>query len=98
MCNMAMYNSRLHRTLEDVFEYNFVIKYRPGPLNVTPDALSRSILPIISDKSHDFDSRQLPKGFQLLKTIPGEGDSLFESLLEAINYEGEGKHTRRSTR
>ena len=39
--NMRLVDSRLARTLEDLSDFNFVIKYTPGKLNVAADSLSR---------------------------------------------------------
>ena len=53
--NMTVYSSRLQRMLDDIFEYNFIIKYRPGSGNQAADALSRLTLPTETDIQTDHD-------------------------------------------
>ena len=85
--NMSIYNSRLQRTLDELAEYSFYIRYRPGPLNQAADALSRLTSPVINDTQIEYDYKQLPKGIQILKQVQGGGDSLFEALMLAVEYE-----------
>ena len=85
--NMAVYSSRLQRTLDDLAEYNFSIKYKPGSLNVAADLLSRLTMPVYNDVPITKNFKDIPKGFQILTKVDGGGDSLFESMFLAVQYE-----------
>src|SRR6201990_1038991 len=79
--NMQMVDNRLARTLEDISEYNFEIRYRPGRLNILADALSR-VAGVMDEETVDMENvNALPDGFELIKEVSGGGDSVFESLL-----------------
>lgn len=84
--NMKMVDSRLARTLEDLSDFNFVIKYTPGRLNTAADALSR--LPSVVKKVDDeffSASPQLPYGLLINGSpVQGGGNSLFESLIVVL--------------
>ena len=80
--NMRLVDSRLARTLEDLSDFNFVIKYTPGRLNTAADALSR-IPPILThlDEQICHSPPESPVGFVIKGLpVPGGGNSLFESL------------------
>jgi len=85
LSNMSAYNSRLMRTLDELAEYTFEIRYIPGPRNDAADFLSRlnngRVQHVVVD-----DYKQLPKGYRLIKTVDGGGDSMFEALLACLNY------------
>ena len=90
--DMKMIDSRLSRTLEELSEYDFVVRYCPGELNTAADWLSR--LPglpsreLVSDESY----LKLPVGLKVMKEVKGGPDSLVNSLvccLEQI-YEEQG--------
>ena len=95
--SMASTNSRLMRTLEEMAEFDFELKYRPGIDNEAADYLSRmnsdqNVPP--EDELHDY--KFLPKEVKLIREVLGGGDSLFDSLLitmkdakENGEYEGE---------
>ena len=86
--NMQIVNARLARTLQELAEYDFVIVYTPGKDNVVADALSRGInVPEKESETTRLDG-VLPSGLLLVNQVPGGGNSLVESLLEA------GKHAR----
>ena len=80
--NMSNENSRLARTMNDLQDYDFVIKYRPGPDNEAADTLSR----IMEYKETDTDiiESKLPIGYKVMEVIPGGGDSMFISLLSVL--------------
>ena len=81
--NMASHKSRLSRTLDDLIEYNFDIRYRPGRQNQAADFLSRLDQPELQLEIHNMDSnyKQVPKGLKLIEIVEGGGDSLFQSLI-----------------
>ena len=78
--NMRMVDSRLARTLEDISEYNFEIRYCPGNKNILADALSRVAGSFEEETVQSEHVNQIPEGFTLVKEAKGGGDSLFESL------------------
>ncbi|KAL7631583.1 UNVERIFIED_CONTAM: hypothetical protein RMT77_018115 [Armadillidium vulgare] len=79
--NMQMVDNRLARTLEDISEYNFEIRYRPGRLNILADAISRVAGVMDEETVYMENVNALPDGFELIKEVSGGGDSVFESLL-----------------
>ena len=80
--NMSRENSRLMRTINELEEFDFIIKYRPGKENSAADAMSRLVRePNQEDSVRIVDSIELPQGLKVLKTVEGGGDSLFKSLL-----------------
>ena len=82
--NMANTNSRLMRTLEELAEHDFEVKYRPGVDNTAADFLSR-INSNENDQSTDnVDTKMLPKSVKRVCTVEGGGDSMFESLIIAL--------------
>lgn len=87
--NMSPYNSRLMRTLEELGEYDFDIKYRPGQDNQAADFLSRLNTTSNTIIEIPDNHKQLPKGLQLIRLIDGGGDSMFESLYSCIDDLGE---------
>lgn len=80
MNNMAPHNSRINRTIQELAEYDFEIKYHPGTLNVAADALSR--LPVTENLSKPEEVKEdLPKELRVYKKVDGGGNSMFESIL-----------------
>lgn len=86
--NLAITNSRLMQTLQDISEYAFEIRYRPGKDNIVADALSR-----IGHESRREGGResnkqtyQLPEGFMVAQKIDGGGNSMFESILYCLRH------------
>ena len=88
--NMKLVDNRLARTLEDLAEFEFTIKYTPGRANEAADAMSR--------KHHLHPESEflppdtiLPEGIQIvMPAIPGGGDSLFAALVasyQTVNSE-----------
>ena len=81
--NMKLICSRHVRTVLELAEYNFEIRYIPGHLNSAADALSRLNLevPLIPSTSTD----ELPTGLTFDGPLAkGGGDSLFVSLLRVL--------------
>ena len=77
--NMKLVDSRLARTLEDLSDFAFTIKFRPGVENTAADKLSR--MPVIDGEREDeMDPRWLPDGLVVNEKVEGGGDSLFQSL------------------
>ena len=76
--NFANENSRLMRIVNELSEYNFIIKYKPGPENEAADALSRIPTEIAEENSELND--ELPKGLKILEKVEGGGDSMFKAL------------------
>ena len=82
MHNMAPHNSRIERTLLDLSEYDFEIRYQKGVDNEAADYLSRMDPP-----QRDLIVREgLPKDMRILQKIDGGGDAMFSALLEGMRY------------
>ena len=86
--NMQIVNSRLARTIEDLADYTFVIKYSPGKDNIAADILSRRDWSAVTGGASEKDVTCLPPGLVLLESVPGGGDSMVTSLLIAIKHVG----------
>ena len=82
--NMKLVCSRLARTVEELSDFNFEIRYVPGHLNSAADALSRLNYQV--PETVTGSSPVIPKGLMLNgPPSPGGGDSLFVSLLRSLN-------------
>ena len=80
--NMSRDNARLMRTINELEDYSYTIKYTPGTENQAADALSRIIEKDDACASCEESSgNEIPKGFITLKKIDGGGDTMFQSLL-----------------
>ena len=78
--NMSRDNARLTRTLNELEDYDFIIKYRPGLDNEAADTLSRAVT--ASEEMEDkVREEELPAGLRVTEKIEGGGDSMFKSLL-----------------
>lgn len=83
--NMKIVNSRLARTLEDLSDFSFIIRYTPGQCNTAADALSRvHVLP--ESEATEFTGEYLPAGLSRLRVLEGGGNSLIQSLLLAASH------------
>ena len=81
--NMKIVCSRLARTVEELADYVFEIRYVPGHLNSAADALSRLNCKVPAH-NNDFEVG-LPEGLVLNGyPVPGGGDSLFISILRSL--------------
>ena len=87
--NMKLICSRLARTLEDLAEYDFIIKYTPGRLNTAADALSRLQGSLQVPSFGPEDVGRLPQGLVLYgQPSLGGGNSLFDSLHRLLQATG----------
>ena len=80
--NMAQDRSKFMRILDELAEYEFVIRYLPGSDNSAADAMSRILLG--PDNAGDMllpDHCALPEGFVVQEYVKGGGDSLFAALI-----------------
>ena len=83
--NMRLVCSRLARTLEELADYTFEIRYVAGHLNSAADALSRINISPDTDCYNVGDS-SLPDGLVIDGScIPGGGDSMVLSLLRCLS-------------
>ena len=81
---MKIVCSRLARTVEELSDIAFEIKYVPGKSNSAADALSRIGLPVPVDGQHLEYS--LPDGLLVDgPLVAGSGNSLFTSLLRSLS-------------
>ena len=83
--DMKMVDSRLSRTLEELSEYDFVVRYCPGEQNAAADFCSRlpgPSLPSVPD--HDLSS--LPAGLKVYREMKGGPSSLIDSLYVCLEH------------
>lgn len=80
--NMKLIDSRLARTLEDLADFSFEIRYTPGKENAAADCLSRLYDPshVHISRSINFVPGKLPEGLIILEKVQGGGDALVESF------------------
>ena len=79
MHNMAKENSRVMRTMNELAEYDFEIRYRPGKDNQAADTMSR-IVNTDDQELGEITNYDLPDGLKFISQVEGGGDSLFEAL------------------
>ena len=79
---MKLIDSRLERTLEDLADFNFVIRYTPATENAAADCLSRlyDLDHVHSHPASDIESAPLSGGIYAYDQMAGGGNSLFDSL------------------
>ena len=88
--NMKILDSRIARTFEDLADFDFEVRYRPGKDNTIPDILSRlheNSEVGAQNKEVTTDPKWLPEGLVIMKLMPGGGDSLFGSLHYILQIE-----------
>ena len=82
--NMKLINNRLARTVQELSDFIFEIRYIPGKLNCAADALSRLNYKIPDlpklNQSYELPPGLVPDG----PPSPGGGDSLFVSLYKSL--------------
>lgn len=90
--NMRNESSKFMRTITELSEYDFLIRYRPGMENGAADAMSR-IVTITEAAGEDHETDLFPKGLELLKEVKGGGDSFFESIYSLLKeYRADRKY------
>ena len=88
--NMKLVCSRTARTVQELAEYNFEIRYVPGNANIVADTLSRVVNSSI-EKEGIMDS-ELPRGLMVDgAAAPGGGDSMFISLYKVLSRQNSPK-------
>ena len=70
---MRIFDSRIARTFEDLADFDFEVRYRPGKDNTIPDILSRlhEDAELENDKNLNTDPKWLPEGLIITKLMPG---------------------------
>ena len=91
--DMKMIDGRLSRTLEELSEFDFTVKYCPGSQNFAADWLSRMSGPVSQNLSVDDSFTRLPAGLHIYEEVKGGPSSLIEALQITLKllYEGQGK-------
>lgn len=82
---LARDNARVNRTLLELDEYDFEIRYCPGAHNCAADYLSRIAQPSTTENPLP-DPDYLPPGLKLLRKEEGGGDSLVLSLWSVLEH------------
>ena len=77
--NMCKDNARLMRTVNELEDFDYVIKYRPGSENTAADTLSR-IVQKCEDNTDENTRYELPKGVKVMEKVEGGGNSMFQAL------------------
>ena len=92
--NMRLIDSRLARTLEDLADFNFEIRYTPGKENAAADCLSRLYNPdnVHLSETATFVPGRLPDGLYLCCEVSGGGDSLIDSLFIILSRVYKSQH------
>lgn len=76
--NMSLVNQRVARTLEELNDIDYELRYIPGKDNIVADVLSRVSFDLkLKTSTYTRDLPEVPDGFMETKT-PGGGDSLFQ--------------------
>ena len=83
-----MIDSRLARTLEELSEFNFIVRYCPGKNNGAADTFSRLPNQMAELPTCDLSDQgiALPRGLTIYKTMDGGGDSMIEALRTSLQF------------
>ena len=83
MSNMSKQNTRIIRTMNELAEYDFDVRFRPGRDNFVADTMSRLYTPP-EIEDHEELGPQLPEGIYVSKPAVGGGNSLVDSLWSVL--------------
>ena len=78
---MRVVDSKLARTLEDLSDFGYIVKYMPGDKKKIADLMSRMPDSERLEGSYALNMEYWPKGLMNGKESKGGGDSMFESML-----------------
>ena len=84
MQTMAREDKRIYRTLEDLSDFDFEIRYCRGWDNVAADALSR--MGVADQEYEKVDDGYMPAGLSVLQKVEGGGNSMLLSLMANLNH------------
>ena len=84
MNNIAQRNSRIARTMSELAEFDFEVRYRAGKDNQIADTLSRLTPALPSHPEITTDT--LPDGLTVLTSVEGGGDALPKSLFAVLQH------------
>src|ERR1700755_2647256 len=86
--NMPLVNSRVARTLEEINDIDYELRYITGKQNIVADVLSRAPVGTALEDLESQMVNEIPKGFSEIK-MPGGGDSLFQAFSTWLYGSGE---------
>lgn len=92
---MPLLNLRVARTLEELNDINYELRYTPGKHNVIPDVLSRAPVGKILEDSESPMINEILLRFTEVR-MPGGGDSLFQAFSIWLCSSREQHHTLRT--
>ena len=81
MYNMNTSSARIQRTLEELSQFDFDIRYLPGVKNEAADFLSRMDNTMMTE---DNQETSFPDNLCIVEKVDGGGNSLFEALIICI--------------
>ena len=85
LSNMKLIDGRLARTLENLADFSFIIKYTPGKFNQAADALSRLPVKTSQDQVSSETLSTIPEGLMMNdQETPGGPDSMIQSVLKNL--------------
>lgn len=90
MSTLTRDNARVNRTLLELDEYDFEIRYSSGTQNLAADYFSRLPPPEVAPDL-PLDPAYLPPGLRLHRRQEGGGDAMLLSLWEVLQYHRDDK-------